>query len=150
MDGGRVTLSGVVHVPLPPEEAFELFTPSGERAWAEGWDPRFPVEADQETAPGTVFETHHGGRHSTWIVAARHPGRRITYARVTDGEQAGTVRVECRSGATAGTDALVTYTLTALRDEARPDLARFAAGYDEFLAHWERAIARHLAMSSPS
>jgi hypothetical protein len=40
---------------------------------------------------------------------------------------------------------LVTYTLTALRDEARPDLARFAAGYDAFLAHWEEAIARHLS-----
>jgi hypothetical protein len=150
MDDGRVTLSGVVHVPLPPGEAFELFTPSGERVWAEGWDPRFPVEAHEETAPGTVFETDHGGRRSTWIVAGCDPGRCITYARVSESESAGTVMVECRSGTAAGTDAHVTYTLTALRNEARPDLARFAAGYDEFLAHWERAIARHLAMSSPS
>jgi hypothetical protein len=39
----RVRLTGTIGVPLPPTEAFALFTPTGERAWAEGWDPRFPL-----------------------------------------------------------------------------------------------------------
>jgi hypothetical protein len=38
----RVRLTGQIDVALPPPRAFTLFTPSGERAWAEGWDPGFP------------------------------------------------------------------------------------------------------------
>jgi hypothetical protein len=39
----RVRLSGHIDVALPPPRAFTLFTPAGERAWAEGWDPQFPA-----------------------------------------------------------------------------------------------------------
>lgn len=39
-----VRLSGAIRVPLPPQEAFILFIPSGERAWADDWDPQFLTE----------------------------------------------------------------------------------------------------------
>lgn len=138
---GRIAVSGVVRVPLPPVEAFELFTPSGEKAWAKGWSPRFPVAVENETAVGAVFETADGTGRTTWVVAACDPGQRITYARITAGERAGTVTVDCRDAGADATEAQVTYTLTALRNEAGPELARFAAHYDQFLRHWEQAIA---------
>ncbi|MBG0829921.1 hypothetical protein HS041_19320 [Planomonospora sp. ID67723] len=50
-------LTGTLTVPLPPEEAFHLFTARGEERWVEGWRPRFPVPVEDDTAPGTVFET---------------------------------------------------------------------------------------------
>jgi hypothetical protein len=34
-------LTGRISVGLPPAEAFLLFTPRGEQAWAHGWHPRF-------------------------------------------------------------------------------------------------------------
>lgn len=136
----RVVCTGVVPVPLPPAEAFALFTPSGERAWAEGWDPRFPQPTDDETAPGTVFETAHGAA-TTWVVVARDPGRSIVYARVGHGDRAGTVAVELAPAADGTTLARVTYDLTALTASAEPALAAFEAGYDEFLRHWTAAIA---------
>ena len=55
----RLRLVGSVRVALAPADAFALFTPSGERRWAAGWDPWFPVVAEDETAPGTVFTTDH-------------------------------------------------------------------------------------------
>ena len=48
----RIRLQGTFAVQVPPAEAIELFTPSGERRWAHGWDPSFPAAAADETDPG--------------------------------------------------------------------------------------------------
>jgi hypothetical protein len=119
-----------------------LFTPRGERAWAEGWDPRFPAPTDDDSEPGTVFETAHGEQAVTWVVCAREPGRSIRYARIISGQDAGTVTVTLgRQAGWAGPVATVSYDLTALSEEAVGRLARFAAGFPQFLRHWEQAIA---------
>jgi hypothetical protein len=136
-----VRLSGVVPVALPADEAFAFFTPSGERAWAQGWEPEFPASSEDETEPGTVFEVAHDGRRSTWVVAACVPGRSITYARTTVSDRAGLVRVECAPAGDGTTDARVTYDLTALTEDAEQVLEEFAASYAAFLEHWRVAIA---------
>jgi hypothetical protein len=124
--------SHTLRVPLPAERALHLFTPVGERAWAPGWDPRFPAgEQGDGGAPGTVFVTG----ESTWIVVDREP-RRVRYARVTPGVRAGTVEVRIRpDGAHALAD--VTYETTALGDDP----------FDPEIAHWEEAIRAALHAS---
>ena len=136
----RVSLSGSIRVPLPPHEAFTLFTPDGERAWADGWNPRFPAVVDDDTEPGTVFETEHAGRHTTWMVVHRDPGRAIRYARVTAGDRAGLVGVTCEPASDGATIATVCYRLTALSPEADAGLEDFAAHYPRFLAQWQQSI----------
>jgi hypothetical protein len=138
-------LTGALHVPLPPAEAFRLFTASGEQRWVEGWEPRFPGPVDDDTAPGTVWETGHAGEHTIWLVLDSDPGRRVSYARVTPHDRAGTVTVELAEAADGGSDVTVTYVLTALTDAADEALATFAAGYAEFLTGWATAIEAHLS-----
>jgi hypothetical protein len=124
----RVVCTGQVRVALAPEAAIELFTPEGERRWAgPEWDPHYPAGDDD-----TVFVTH----GTVWITTERSPVTRA-YARVAP-HDAGTVSVRCVPDG-GHTVAEVTYDLTALTPDAR--LERFAAGYDDFMAHWERAIA---------
>jgi hypothetical protein len=89
----RQRLTGRIKVDLPPGEAFRLFTPRGEQDWVHGWHPRFPAPAPDDAEPGTVFETHTHGQHTIWLVTGREPGKRISYARVTPGDQAGTVTI---------------------------------------------------------
>lgn len=129
-------LTGTVRVAAPPEEAWHLFTPEGERAWAPGWNPRYPGDSED------VFET--GGDHhhpaATWVVVTRDPGRRVSYARVVAGRDAGTVTVELAGD--GHTTATVTYRLTALTSAGREHLTRFAAGYAGYLRSWEEAIGR--------
>ena len=86
-------LAGSFELDIPPERAFALFTPLGERAWALGWEPRFPSPVHDDSAPGTVFQTDAHGRKATWIVVERTAARRISYARVIDGQDAGTVSI---------------------------------------------------------
>ena len=75
-------LSKRIRVALPAEEAFQLFTPRGEREWAQGWDPTFPAPTDDDSEPGTVFQIDAHGHRGTWLVTDREWGRRIAYAQV--------------------------------------------------------------------
>jgi hypothetical protein len=142
----RVQLSGSVRVPAGVADPLALFTPRGERAWAEGWDPRFPAPAGDDSEPGTVFETTHGQQSATWVVCDRVVGQSIRYARIIHGQNAGTVTVGLAPGpggqdGEEGWVATVSYDLTALSAGAAAHLADFATRFPQFLGHWEQAIA---------
>ncbi len=135
----RMRLRGTVAVRLPPAAALELFTPSGERRWARGWDPSFPAPPADETEPGTVFET---GGHGpvTWVVIGPGSGSAMKYAVVAPGIRAGTIEVACADDGSGTTIATVTYDMTALSADGERWLADFAAGYHGYLDHWRDAI----------
>lgn len=135
----RIRLHGTVAVQVPPAEAIELFTPSGERRWAHGWDPSFPAPTADETEPGTVFETR-GHGPLTWVVIGRESGRSMKYAVVAPGIRAGTIEVACADDGSGTTIATVTYDMTALSADGERWLAEFAAEYDGYLDHWRYAI----------
>jgi hypothetical protein len=132
---------GTVYIPAACWDAFELFTPHGERAWAHNWDPVYPAPTADDSLPGTVFETDHVAGRATWIVCQRDPGRSILYARVLPGVQAGIISVTLGSDG-KGRVATVEYRLTALSEDAAGELRRFAAHYPEFLRQWETALAQ--------
>lgn len=138
----RVHLEGTVAVNLPPQEAFELFTPTGERRWATGWDPTFVVSEPDETAPGAVFLTRHGnGKATTWIVAACDRPRSIAYCNFTDLDRASLIRVSCEASPDGTTTAHVSYDVNALSDEGEQVLQEFATHFEHYMAHWQEAIA---------
>lgn len=145
MIGTQHRLTGTVRVALPPEAAFALFTPHGEERWVSGWRPRFPVPVDDDTAPGTVFETATHGETTVWVVADRDPGKRISYARVTPGSRAGTVTVHLDEDENGFSVVHVTYELTPLTADGRRVLDDFSSAYPDFLASWEAAIAALLS-----
>jgi polyketide cyclase/dehydrase/lipid transport protein len=151
MTDTRRRLTGRIQVALPPGEAFRLFTPRGEEDWAHGWHPRFPAPAPDDTEPGTVFETSAHGQDTIWLVIDRQAGKRISYARVTPGVQAGTVTV-ILSPAGQHSEVEVTYQLTALSDPAREKLSEFADTYPAYLQSWQDDIAAwlHSEGASPS
>lgn len=132
-------LTGRIHVPLPPDQAFRLFTPRGEQDWAAGWHPRFPAAAPDDTAPGTVFQTSAHGQETIWLVTGSQPGERASYARVTPGDQAGTVTVVISPDG-RHSEVEVTYQLTALSGQAEHRLGHFADGYQAYLRSWQDAI----------
>jgi hypothetical protein len=136
----RHVLTGSLAVPLPPAQAFRLFTAVGERSWVAGWEPRFPTSTTDDAAPGTVFET---GSTTIWVVVDAARPERIRYARVTPGDSAGTVAVVL-APAEVGSTVTVTYDMTALSATGDQRLAELAAGYAAFLRTWEDEIATFL------
>jgi hypothetical protein len=136
----------------PMERVFPMFTPEGERQWVPGWDPRYLPCERRDLARGTVFTTHLAGEYTLWIVARVDLDRHeVEYARTVPGSRTGLVRVRCsrqcqsKSGALAGTDVEVTYTLTALSEEGNALLRKLeTGGFDAMMRHWEADVARAL------
>jgi hypothetical protein len=146
---GTQRLTGRIQVPLPPDEAFRLFTPRGEQHWVPGWHPSFPVLAPDDTEPGTVFETSAHGQHTIWLVTDRQPGKRISYARVTPADHAGTVTITI-SAAGQHSEVEVKYQLTALAGPAEHKISEFARNYPAYLQSWQEAIAVWLRNAATS
>jgi hypothetical protein len=138
-----MTLEGGFTVPLPIAAAFRLFTARGEQQWVEGWEPSFPVAAEDDAEIGTVFETYHSGQHVTWIVVDRDGDRRIVYARVATGRDAGTVAVRL-TPAGEHTQVAVAYRLTALTPSGQKWLRDFTAHYPDMMTTWDAAIRTFL------
>ncbi|KJY19876.1 MULTISPECIES: SRPBCC family protein [unclassified Streptomyces] len=140
----RRVLSAALTVPLPPEEAFRLFTARGERDWVPGWEPVFPVETPDDTAPGTVWLTSTEEEETTWLVASLDFPRSVSYARITPGVRAGTVTVAL-AATDSGSAVTVTYDMTPLTPAAAEALDAFAADYPSIIRSWAELIAAHLA-----
>ena len=138
--------TGVVAVPLPVSEAIKLFTPEGERLWAgySGWAPTYPDPARTEGS-GTVFETSHGQRHTTWVMTSQTPDQ-VSYARVSSSGTAGTVEVRVIRSDADTTTMEVSYDLTALTDSAVQEISLFAANYEREMAEWATHI--HAALEA--
>lgn len=139
----RRRLTGRVSVPLPPEQAFRLFTPLGERDWAPGWEPRFPAATVDDSDPGTAFVTESSGHERTWMVVDRELDRRIRYAAFSPGDRASLITVELTPVAT-GSEVEVTYDVTALSEAGARGLVDFADGYERYLESWHQQIVAYL------
>jgi len=136
-----------LRVAAPVEQAFELFTPLGERRWVAGWAPELHHPPGGEPVAGAVFTTAgEDGLLTHWVLVDWEPERhRVRYARITPGRRAGTVEVRCEATGAASTVVRVTYELTALGDAGDADLAGWSeAWFAGYLAGWERDIARGL------
>jgi hypothetical protein len=133
-------------LPLPAADAFPLFTPAGERAWAEGWDPEFLHPADGSTREGMVFRTRAGDEETLWVLTRHEPGNGVVeYARVTPGSRAGRVLVRCDATSAATSRVTVEYDLTGLSDAGNGEVTALAARYASFIEGWRAAIEAFLA-----
>ena len=133
-------------VPLPLADAFQLFTPEGERAWAEGWDPAYLQPSDGHATRGMVFTTAHGNEHTIWMMVRHEPAAGLVeYVRCTPASRIGRVLVHCTPMDASRTRVNVVYALTGLT-EAGNELIRGLddAHYREFIDSWDKAIARGL------
>jgi hypothetical protein len=139
------TRSATIRLDAPPERAFGMFTPLGERAWAEGWDPRFLHPADGEACEGSVFITRAGKIETIWTTIAHHPPSRAAYSRVTPGLHAVVVDVRLRASDDGGTLADVSYAFTALTPAGNDAVAEMADGFTGWMETWESSINRALA-----
>lgn len=129
----RVRRTGSFVLAASLEQVMPLFTAEGERAWAPGWDPSYPDSSVHEA--GLVWTTA-GPPLTTWVTVQADDSQ-VRYARVAEGDSAGTVTVSCRA-VDGGTEVTVSYDLTPLSPAGEERLSTFEASYDEMLEHWHR------------
>jgi hypothetical protein len=138
------TRTATIVLRAQPQQAFPMFEPEGERAWAPGWDPRWLHPLDGRAREGAVFVTGAKGQETTWTITAHEPPARVRYSRVTPGVHAVTVDVRLRPRDPGETLAEITYTLTALTQAGNRAVQEMAARYEGWMVEWEHAINRAL------
>lgn len=140
----RAVRSHAFFLERPAAEAFPLFTPEGERAWAAGWDPVYLHPRDGRTEAGMVFTTGHGGEHTIWTMTRHEPAAGIVeYVRTTPGNRTATVLVQCAPAGAGRARVAVVYAITALGEAGNRyvremDEARFRESIDG----WKGAIEK--------
>ena len=133
-------------VAKPLAEAFTFFTPEGERAWAEGWDPRYHHPEDGALERGMVFTTGAGTEHTIWTVIRLDPPNLVEYVRTTPGSRTGTVLVQMSALGGDRTRVTVVYSLASLGPEGEKVLRGLDEGaFRRYIESWEASIAQALA-----
>jgi hypothetical protein len=147
MPAAPATQVRTFHLNAPLARVFPLFTAEGERAWAPGWEPRILSGFVER---GSAFvTTAHDGAPVTWIVIDYRPAEgRVSYARLVQDSNIGTVDVICAEPASGGTDISVRYTLTAVSEAGEVFVARFLAEphYRTMIEEWRVATSKALRL----
>lgn len=143
----HVERDGEFTIHLPLGHVFPLFSPEGERAWVEGWDPEYLHPSHPSTAAGTVFRTMHDSEETLWLVLRYDPHEAFAeYGRFSPGSRLGTVRVQCHETGPEATRVAVGYSLTSLSPAGNAVLDQMTpAHYAHMLAEWRDAIMRSQA-----
>jgi hypothetical protein len=138
-----IRLNGSFQLDRTPDDAFPLFSPEGERAWAPGWDPALVFPRGVEWAEGQIFRAGGTLHDAVWIVARLdRDARRVTYYRVEERDLVARIDVACGASG-GGTRVEVTYTFVALSPEG--ERAIDAMSHDDYAAkmrHWRELITR--------
>jgi hypothetical protein len=145
----RIANSGSFELPLPPDEAFDLFTAEGEKLWVPGWSPTILGHLPQH--PGLVFLTEADGKQTIWtVIESDRAALKHSYSRVTPGQTAAIVEVQLRPCGT-GCRIHVSYDLTALSEEGEAALDGYAdPQFGEMMDKWRSLVTAMLSSREPA
>ena len=134
----RVERSYTQTLDAEPAAVFPLLCPVREAEWIEEWDP-IVVYTDSGLAErDCVFQTADGEETATWVITDYDPERyRLVFAKVTADRLLTVIRIRLDPD-NGATRARVSYSHTALKDEATRFLEAFTEeAYRSFMMRWE-------------
>ena len=142
-----IELSGGFILSVPPDVAFELFSPLGEKLWVPDWNPELLYPPGFSWERGLIFRTAEERGEAVWVVTALDRERHeVEYHRVEAGRYVATVSVTCRPHASLQTEVRVTYLFVGLSEVGNQDIAAMSqTSYEEKMRRWQDWIHRHLS-----
>jgi hypothetical protein len=142
-----IELGGAFTLAMPPDHAFELFSPLGEKRWVPGWDPELIHPPGVAWERGLIFRTREERGEAVWVVTALDRARHeAEYYRVEAGRYVARVQVRCSPGGGDETRVTVTYTFVGLSEAGNRDISAMTEqAYQEKMARWRAWITKALA-----
>ena len=149
----RAERSFTITVNAGVDLAFPLFGPAREAEWSPPWSPSFVYpENGKVSDDGAVFfaQPKDGRPASVWVMTIYdNQAHRVEYVEFTPGHSVTEIRVALRQADKSHSFATVSYRRTALSEEARIFVRRFADHFLEERVRWEDAINYYLATGRP-
>lgn len=141
----HIERTGAVRVNAPLEQAFQFFTPDGERLWVPGWSPEYLHPRGGPQREGAVFRTNADGEETWWMVTRYDPAAgSAEYARVTPGSRMGTVSIRSSAESASTTTVHVTYRMTALTPSGNAALEALDRGFHAMMDSWASLVSATL------
>jgi len=143
------TLRGKLTVGAPPEAAFPLFSPEGERLWVPGWNPEILHPPEGRWEQGQIFRTREETGEAVWVISRLDPAaHEAEYHRVEPGRYVAHIEVACRPASGGSTEVSVAYTFVGLSERGNGDIAAMTqADYESKMQRWAAWIREHLSSS---
>jgi len=134
----------VVNAPL--RDAFPLFGPEGERVWAgKHWDPKFVFPQPSKDVQGAVFTLLHGTQKVVWVNTLFDvDAGRIQYVYFIPDALVTTIDLHLEAASVTTTNVEVTYTRTALSEEANEHVQALGQNDRDSGKDWEGSINAYL------
>jgi len=142
---GRVKLSASVG------QAFQMFSPLGEKLWVPGWDPELLYPPNVAWEEGLIFRTREETGDAVWIVTRLDAsGHRVVYHRVEPGRYVARIDVRCGAVADDFTEATTAYSFVGLSESGNDEIAAMTQdSYDEKMDRWTNWINQYFQHQSP-
>jgi hypothetical protein len=126
------------------ERVFPLFTPLGEKKWAQDWNPDLIFPSGGATQEGQILQTPdhmHGAPPSTWVVSRYDTSSHQIQYIITSAVRVAVISITCTASGKDSTGATISYTLTGLSAEGNA-LSHHLLGkiFATNLKDWENAI----------
>jgi hypothetical protein len=147
----RVTRTYVQKIQGSPEEVFPLLCPVRETEWVDGWDPLVVYSRCGLAEPDCVFLTGNEEPDSAWVITNRDSDNfTMEIIKVTPWTTIAKITISLRQNDQSGTDAVVTYTYTALSEAGKDFINNYTESYyAEFMRYWETRINDFLLSKRP-
>ncbi len=126
------------------DKALQFFTPEGERAWVNGWDPKpvYPAQKGVVFQTNAVFRLSGDGDESIWTILEANLKEHIAeYVYVVEGGRVSRVRVQVEPLTASRCRVHVRYVHTAISEKGLHFIAAVTeAAYAQKMQDWQRLV----------
>ena len=106
--------------------------------------------AESGAGEGAVFQTRKGAGTATWIQTRHDPASGLaSFVYVLPDHHVAMVDIGVTPDGDGRSRASVKYRLTSLSSDADDFVRAFGDAFEDFMAHWEEAIQRHIVEGVP-
>ena len=143
--GAQIVREGSFELDTTADKALLFFTPEGERAWMDGFDPRpiYPAQKEVAFQTNAVFRLDDAQEQSIWtIVEANLKYHIAEYVYVVEGQRLSRVRVQIEPLEESHCRVHVHYVHTAISEKGLHFLATITEeAYAQKMRDWQRMVA---------
>ena len=141
----QVIREGSFELNTNADQALQFFTPEGERAWVNGWDPKpvYPAQKGVAFQTDAVFRLSGAGDESIWTILEANVKEHIAeYVYVVEGERVSRVRVQIEPLTESRCTVHVRYVHTAISEKGLHFIAAVTeAAYAQKMRDWQRMVS---------
>lgn len=141
----QIVREGSFELNTTADKALQFFTPEGERAWVDGWDPQpvYPAQKAVAFETNAVFRLGHGNEQSIWTILKASAEEHVAeYVYVVEGERVSRVRVEIEPLAGGRCRVHVRYVHTAISEKGMNFISTVTEeAYVRKMGDWQRMVS---------